>query len=145
MELDKLGVFEWESSPGDHTAAITSACMSTSAREVGSTVASGGHNGLIGPHSVDSAISHVIGHDSSALITLHEQVHGKVFHEEDTVIAESTAKECVKHRVSGTVSHSSASIGLATLAKVGRLASEGPLVDLTLASSAEGHTVGLEL
>ena len=145
MELDKLRVFERESSSGDHTAAITSACVSTSAREVGSTVASSGHNSLISPHSVDSAISHVVGHDSSALATFHEQVHGKVFHEEDAVVSKSTTKERVKHRVTGTVSHSSASVGLTALAKVSRLASEGPLVDLTLASSAERHTVGLEL
>lgn len=119
--------------------------MSTSAREVGSAVASSGHNGLISPHSVDSAISHVVGHDSSALITLHEQVHGKVFHEEDAVVSKSTTKERVKHRVAGTISHSCASVGLTTLAKVSRLASEGPLVDLTLASSAERHTVRFEL
>ena len=145
MELDKFWVFDWESSPGDHTAAITSACVSTSAREVGSTVASSGNNGLIGLHSVDSAISHVVGHDSSALFVLHEQVHGKVFDEEDAIVSKSTTKERVKHRVTGTISHSCASVGLTTLAKVSRLASESPLVDLTLASSAERHTVGLEL
>ena len=119
--------------------------MSTSAREVGSTVASSGNNGLISPHSVDSAISHVVGHDSSALIAFHEQVHGEVFHEEDAVVAEGTAEERVEHRVTGTIGHGSAPIGLATLAKVSRLASKGPLVDLSLASSAEGHAVGLEL
>ena len=51
----------------------------------------------------------------------------------------------MKHGVTGTVGHSSASVGLAALAKVGRLASEGPLVDLTFASSAERHTIGLKL
>lgn len=92
VELYKFRVFDWESSPGDHTAAITSACVSTSAREVGSTVASSGNNSLIGLHSVDSSISHVIGHDSSALFILHEQVHGKVFHKEDAVVSKSTTK-----------------------------------------------------
>ena len=51
----------------------------------------------------------------------------------------------MKHGVTGTVSHSSASVGLTTLAEVSRLASKGSLVDLTLASSAERHAVGLEL
>jgi len=145
MELDKLGVFEWESSPSDHTAAITSACVSTSAREVGSAVATSGHNSLVSSHSVDSAIGHVVGHDSTALSTFHEQVHGKVFHEEDAVVSKSTTEKRVKHGVTGTVSHSSASVGLTALSEVGRLASKGSLVDLTLASSAERHTVGLEL
>ena len=51
----------------------------------------------------------------------------------------------MKHGVTGTVGHSSASVGLTALAKIGRLASEGSLVDLTFASSAERHTIGLKL
>ena len=87
MELDKLRVFERESSSGDHTAAITSACVSTSAREVGSTVASSGQNCVGGLHSVDGAISHVVGHDTTALVSIHQQVHGEVLDKEDAIVA----------------------------------------------------------
>ena len=142
VELDKFWVFDWESSSGDHTAAITSACVSTSAREVGSTVATSGKDSLVSLHSVNGTIGHVVSHDTAALITVHEEIHGEVLHEEDAVVAESSSEESVQHAVAGSVGDSTASVGLATLAEVSGLTSEGSLVDLTLAGSAEGHTVG---
>ena len=126
MELHKLQILHWNTGACCHSVAITSACVSTSAREVGSTVASSGNNGLIGLHSVDSAISHVVGHDSFALVTIHQQIHGEVLHEEDAIVAECPSKESVQHAVARSVGHSAASVGLAALAKV--LAGFGSMV-----------------
>ena len=43
------------------------------------------------------------------------------------------------------ISHTAAPVSLTTLAKLVALASEGSLVDLTLRSAAEGHTIVLQL
>ena len=145
VELDELGIFNGKASSGDHTTTVTSAGVSTGAGEVGSAVATSGKDSLVSLHSVNGTIGHVVSHDTAALITVHEEIHGEVLHEEDAVVAESSSKESVQHAVAGSVGDSTASVGLATLAEVSGLTSEGSLVDLTLAGSAEGHTVGFKL
>ena len=51
----------------------------------------------------------------------------------------------MKHRVASSVSHSAASVGLTSLSVLSGLTSESSLVDLSLWSSGEWHTVRLEL
>ena len=135
MELDELGVLNWESSSGDHTATITSTGMGRGAREIGSTVSTSGHNGLEGLHSVDSTISHVVGHDTSALTIFHNQIHGKVLDEEDAIVTEGSSKESVEHAVTCSISYGAASVSLTTFTKFLRLSTECSLVNLTLLGS----------
>lgn len=93
---------------------------------------------------MDCAVSDVVGHDTSALTVLHDQIKSEVLNKEDAVIAESATEKCVQHGVTGSVSDRTASVGLATFAVLGGLTTESSLVDFALGSSAEGHTVGLE-
>ena len=145
MELNELGVLNGKASSGDHTTTVTGASMGASAGEVGSAIATSGNDSLVGLHPVNGSIGHVIGHDTAALVAIHEQVHGEVLDKEDAVVAEGTTEQGVEHLMTGTVGDSAASVGLTTLSEVGGLTSKGSLVDLSIASSAEGHTVGLEL
>ena len=119
--------------------------MGAGAREVGAAVASSSENGVGSLHSVDSTISHVVGHDATALIAVHQEVHGEVLDKEDAIVAKRATEQRVQHGVSRSVSDRTASISLTTLAKVSALSTEGSLVDLTITGSAEGHTIGLEL
>ena len=141
MELYELGILNWETSSSDHTTTVTSASVRACAGEVGAAVATCGHDRVSGLHPVDCAIGHIVSHDTSALVTVHKEIHCKVLHKEDAVVTKSATEECVQHRVSGTVSNSTAAVGLATLTEVRGLTSEGSLVNLTFAGSAEGHAV----
>ena len=145
VELNKFRVLDWEASSGDHTTTVTSASVSTRARLVGATITTSSHDGVGGLHSVNGSVSHIVGHDTTALAIFHDEVHREVLNEEDAIITEGTSKECVQHGVSSTVSDSTASVSLSTLAKICGLTTEGSLVDLTVTGSAEGHTIGLEL
>ena len=145
MELDELGILNGETSSGNHTTTVSSASMGTCAGLVSSTISTSGHNSSVSLHSVNGSVSHVVGHDSAALVTLHNEVHGEVLDEEDTVVAEGTSEERVEHGVTGTIGNGAASVSLTSLAVVNGLTAEGSLVNLAFASSGEGHTVGFEL
>merc|ERR1712238_555993 len=94
---------------------------------------------------MDGTISHVVGHDTTALVTLHDEVHGEVLDEEDAIVSKGTSEECVQHGVTCAISDGAASVCLATLAVISGLSTESSLVDLAISSSAERHTVGLKL
>jgi len=87
VELYELGVLDRETSPSDHTTTITGAGMRASARLVGAAVSSSGQDRVCSLHSVDSSIGHVVGHDTTALVTIHEEIHCEVLHKEDAVVA----------------------------------------------------------
>ena len=141
MELYELGILNWETSSSDHTTTVTCACVRACAREVGAAVATCGHDRVSSLHPVDCAISHIVGHDATAFAIFHKEIHREVLHKEDAVVTKGTTEERVQHRVSGTVSNGTAAVGLATLTEVRGLTSEGSLVNLTFAGSAEGHAV----
>ena len=141
MELDELGVLNGETSSGKHATTVTSASVSASAGLVSATITTSGHDRVGSLHSVDGTISHVVGHDSTALVALHNEIHGEVLYEEDAVVAEGATEERVQHGVSRAVSDGAAAVSLATLAEVSGLATEGSLVDLAFTCSAERHTV----
>ena len=94
---------------------------------------------------MNSAISHVVSHNSTAFISLHNQIHSEILYEEDAVVTKRTSKECVQHRVSGSVSDSAAAVSLSSFAELGRLTTEGSLINLAISSSTEWHAVRLKL
>ena len=145
MELNELWVLNWEASSSDHTTTVASASVSTRARLVGTTISTSSHDGVGSLHSVNGSVSHIVGHDTTALAFFHDKVHREVLNEEDAIVTKGTSEECVQHGVSGTISDSAASVSLSTLAEICGLTTEGSLVDLTVTCSAEGHTIGLEL
>ena len=63
----------------------------------------------------------------------------------ECVSPQALTVESVKETVPCPVRHAAAPVGLAALAKLIALASEGSLVDLTLGSATEGHAVVLQL
>jgi len=119
--------------------------MSRGAREVGTTVSSGGKDSLVRAETVKGTILHVQGENTAALAILHDEVQGEVLDEEVGVVAEGLAIKGVKNRVAGTISDSGATVGLTTLAKLQTLTTKGTLVDLALLGSGEGDTVVLQL
>lgn len=141
MELNELRVLNGKTSSSNHATTITSASVSTSTGEVRATVTTCGHDSVGGLHPVDGTVSHVVGHDTTALVTLHNEVHGEVLHEEDAVVTKGASEKRVQHGVSRAVSDSAASVCLTTLAVVSGLPTEGSLVDLAFRGSAERHTV----
>jgi len=95
---------------------------------------------------VQRAVLHVERHHADALaVAVHDEVEREVLDEELRVVAHRLPVERVQDRVPRPVRRARAPIGLASLAKVERLAAEGPLVDLALVRAREGHAVVLEL
>ena len=86
MELDKLWVLNREASTSDHTSTITRAGMRGRAALISSAVSASRKNSLVGLHPVDRSIGHIVGDNAFALTLDHQQVHGKVLHEEDAVV-----------------------------------------------------------
>lgn len=89
-------------------------------------------------------ICNVVRHNASALALFHKQVHRKVLHKEDAVVPKGSSEQRVQHRVTRSVSNSTAAVGLTTLAKLTRLPSKGSLVDFAFCRAREGHSVGFE-
>jgi len=68
---------------------------------------------------MDSSISHVVSHNTFALsLIIHDQIHSEVLNEEDAIVAKSSTKKSVQHRVPGSVGNSAASVSLSTFAVV---------------------------
>jgi len=84
---------------------------------------------------MDCSISHVVSHNSTALVTLHDEIKGEVLNEEDAVVPESPTEQGVQHAVSGSIGDSAASVGLTALTPVLGLATECSLINLTLLGS----------
>mmetsp|Transcript_21841 Transcript_21841/g.33823 ORF Transcript_21841/g.33823 Transcript_21841/m.33823 type:complete len:461 (+) Transcript_21841:361-1743(+) len=145
MELHELRISNRKTGSGNHATSVTSASMSRGAREVSSTVATGGDDGLVGLHSVDSTIGHVEGHGSAANSVMHDKIHSEVFDEENAVISQGTAEQGVEHAVSSSVGHGAGSVSLSSLSELFGLSTEGTLVDLAFVVSRERHAVRLHL
>ena len=84
---------------------------------------------------MECSISHVVSHNSTALVTLHDEIEGEVLNEEDAVVAEGPTEQRVQHAVAGSIGDSAASVGLTALSPVLRLATEGSLINLALLGS----------
>jgi hypothetical protein len=99
----------------------------------------------VGAEAVEGAVLEVEGNDTDTLAVLHQEVDREELDEEVGVVAERLAVEGVEKSVAGTVGSGGAAVGLATLAELERLTTEGTLVDLALLGTREGDTVVLEL
>lgn len=119
--------------------------MCTGTREVGSTVTTGGQDGLVTPESVQCSVLHVERDDTDTFAILHEKVEGKVFNEEVGVVSEGLTVKGVEDGVTGSIGSGGASIGLSTLSELEGLTTESSLVDLALLGSGEWDTEVLEL
>ena len=145
VELDKLGVLNWEAGSSSHTTTVSSAGVGGGAGEVGSSVAAGCNNSLVGFHSMNCSIGHVVGHESAALAVLHDEVQGEVLNEENAVVTQGAPEQGVQHAMAGSVGDGAAPVGLASLSVVLRLTSECSLIDFSFIRSGKRHTIRLEL
>lgn len=70
--------------------------MCTRAAKVSASITTGSQDGLVGPKAVEGTVFHVECNDTDTLAVLHDQVEGKVFDEEVSVMAEGLAIEGVE-------------------------------------------------
>ena len=116
MELDEFEILQGKARTCNHRVTVTSARVCTRAAEVGSSVTARGKDGLVRAETMQGAVLHVERDDTNTLAILHDQVEREVLDEEIGVVAEGLAIERVQQSVAGTVSGSSATICLTTLA-----------------------------
>lgn len=145
VELDKLQILEGKAGSGDHGHTVTSTGVGRGTGEVGSSVTTGGQNGLVGSESMQGSVLLVVGNDTDTGAVLHEQVHGEVLNKEVSVVSERLSVKRVQHGVAGSVGNGTGSVGLASLTVVLGLTTEGSLVDSALVVSREGNTVVFQL
>jgi hypothetical protein len=77
---------------------------------------------------VQGTVLLIVGEDTAALAVLHDEIEGKVLDEVVGVVSEGLAVKRVEESVSGSVGSSAASVCLAALAVLLRLATESSLV-----------------
>lgn len=141
MELYKFYIFQRQSSSHSHGGSISCASMSRCAGEVASSISTCSNNGLVCSHSVDSSISHIITHNTSTLITIHDEIKSKVFDKEDAIIAKSSPEKSVEHRVTSSICNSASPVSLTASTEIPGLTSESSLIYLTFLGPTEWHTV----
>ena len=145
VELHELEILQRKSGARNHGITVTGASVCTRAAKVRTAVTAGSEDGLVCAESVQGAVLHVQCHYTDALAALHDEVQSEVLDEEVGVVAQRLAVKGVQESMSGTISGSSAAVGLATLAELKRLTTKGALVDLAFLSTGERHTIVLEL
>merc|ERR1719494_1312994 len=118
MKLNKLEIFIGKTCSGHHCCSITSAGMGRGAREVCTAISSSSKDCVFGSDSVKGSIFKAEGKNTQAPSFVHQKIHCKVLDEIVTIISERLAIQCVKQRMSSTISNSTASMGLTTFAKV---------------------------
>lgn len=128
VELDELEILVGETSASNHGHTVTSASVSRCAAEVGTSVTTGGENGVVGKESVEGTVFLVVGKDTTALTILHDEVKSEELDEVVGVVAQRLAIEGVQKSVAGSVSGSAAAVSLTTLAVVAGLATKSTLV-----------------
>lgn len=73
------------------------------------------------------------------------KIQSEILNEVVTVVPQTLSIQSMQEAVPGPVCHTAAPVRLATLAILVALATECSLVDLALCSSAEGHSIVLQL
>lgn len=131
MELHKLKILIGQIGSGYHCGTVTSASVGRSAREVSSTVSTGGQNGVLGPETVQAAILQTQSDHTPTLAIFHQQIQGEVLDKVVAVVAQGFTVEGVQERVTSSVGHATAPVSLTTFAKFERLTSESSLVDFS--------------
>ena len=145
VELDELHVLQRQAGAQHHGVAVAGAGVGRGAGEVDPAVAAGGEAGLVRPEAVQRAVLDAERQDAEALAVLvHEQVEGEILVEELHLVLQRLLEEGVQDDVAGAVGGGAGAIGL-RLAELGRLATEGALVDAAVIGARERHAVMLEL
>ena len=94
---------------------------------------------------MNSSISHIVSHYTSAMISFHNEIKCKIFNKENTIITQSSTKEGMQHTMTGSISYCAASIGLSSFSPIDRLTTESSLVNFSFSGSGKWHTVGFKL
>mmetsp|Transcript_96763 Transcript_96763/g.301817 ORF Transcript_96763/g.301817 Transcript_96763/m.301817 type:complete len:694 (-) Transcript_96763:27-2108(-) len=146
VELHELQVLHGQPGARRHGAAVARAGVRGGAGLVGPAEAARGDDRGVRPEAVDGAVLHAEREAAEALaVAAHDEVQGKVLHEEEAVKLQRHAVERVENGVAGTVGRGGAAVRLPALAKLQALAAEGALVDLALGRAGEGEAERLQL
>merc|ERR1711998_800965 len=103
--------------------------MSRGAREVCSTITTGSNDGLKSLHSMNSSISHIVAHNTSALTIFHDQIESKVLNEENAIVTKGSSEQGMQHTVASSICDGTASVCLSTFAIILGLTTECSLID----------------
>mmetsp|Transcript_14602 Transcript_14602/g.33178 ORF Transcript_14602/g.33178 Transcript_14602/m.33178 type:complete len:200 (+) Transcript_14602:1228-1827(+) len=146
MELHKLQVLHGQPRSRSHGASVSSASVGRGAGLVAAAKASCGNDGRVSAKAMDRAILHANGNATNALAILgHDQVQGKVFHEEQAVVLQRHTVQGVKDSVTCAIGSCRTTVRLPTFAKLQTLTTKGALVDRTLRCARKGEPKGLKL
>jgi hypothetical protein len=88
--------------------------MGRGTREVGSSITTGGKNGLVRSESMKSTIFHVKSKDTLAFAIFHDQIESKVLDKVVGLVSERLTVQSVKNGMASTISDGSATISLTT-------------------------------
>jgi len=118
--------------------------MGTGTTGISSSKSSCGENGTFSSNSVNGTVRDVHADNSLTLVSVHNQIHGEILHEEITVISERSSEKSMKHRMSCSIGDSATSESLPSFSIMKGLSSESSLVDESLFGSGKWHSVGFE-
>mmetsp|Transcript_56355 Transcript_56355/g.132811 ORF Transcript_56355/g.132811 Transcript_56355/m.132811 type:complete len:210 (+) Transcript_56355:180-809(+) len=130
VELHKLKVLQGETRASNHGVAVSGAGVRGGCREVGTAVAPGGDNGVVGTEAVECTILETECHDSNTATPVHDEVERKILDEKFGIVSQGLAVERVEHGMTGAVGDARTAVRLPTSSVVKRLASESTLVNL---------------
>lgn len=145
VELDKFQILQRKTGACNHGVTVAGACVGTCAAEVGTSITTGGKDGLVAAEAMKGSILHVESNDANTLAVLHDQVKSEIFNEKVGVVAKGLAVERVKYGMASTIGGGGAAISLAPLAVLEGLATKSTLVNLSLLRPREWDTVVFQL
>lgn len=145
MELHEFEILEWQSGTYNHSIPVSGACVRARTAEVRASITTGSQDCLVCSEPVQCSVFHVKCDDTYTLSVLHDQIKSEVLNEEIGVMTQRLAVEGVKESVAGTISGSSATVCLASLAVLQRLTTKGALVDLALLRTRKWNTIMFQL
>ena len=94
MELHKLKIRKWKSSPSNHSSTITSTGMSRCASLISTAISSGGNNCIKSTYSMNGSVSNAHNSYSSASsLIIHNQIKCEILNKEGTVVSQWTSKK----------------------------------------------------
>mmetsp|Transcript_47907 Transcript_47907/g.94514 ORF Transcript_47907/g.94514 Transcript_47907/m.94514 type:complete len:475 (-) Transcript_47907:84-1508(-) len=146
VELNELQILKRQARPCDHCTTVPCASVSGGAGLVRTPIAASCEDRSIGSEPVDGPVLHTHrDHPCARPVAVHDQIQSEVLNKEEAVMLQRSTVQSVEHRVPCSVCSSSASVSLTSLAKLQRLSSERPLVNLSILRSRKWQTVGLQL
>lgn len=143
MKLHKLHVLQRKICSGNDSSSIASACVCWRAVLISSAKPTCRYHNRLASKSVNSAILHTKTNDSFAYRLIHEQIKDEIFYKKLAVVSHWLSEQCVKHWVSGSVSHAASSVCLASFSIFKGLTPKCSLINLSLFVSWEWHAIRL--